>query len=153
MSAVFTRFDHFMTVFVAAFAVVWSTVFMPLLGGPMHTYEARAIGVGWQSLRTGEAASLSEALEIAASMPAEVLLPSAAAQPPPSEPTIIETAALELLGAPDGVFAIEAAQPAAWRGADLRRAASMEPNFLPHCKPVEQEALCRNDARPRAERI
>jgi len=102
MRAIFTRFDNFMAMFVAMFAVAWSTVFMPLLGGPLHVYETRAIGAGWQSLQSGEAATISEAFEVATSLPVEAVFPSAHAEPVPlelvAEP---EPDPLELLGGPE----------------------------------------------------
>lgn len=104
LSAVFLRFDNFMVMFVAMFAVVWSSVFMPLLGGPLHTYEARAIGAGWQSLQTGQAASIAEAFNIAASFPAEAVFPSAHAAPVEVAMTEPEPGPLQLLGGPDVEF-------------------------------------------------
>ncbi len=104
MRAIFTRLDNFMAMFVAMFAVAWSTVFMPLLGGPLHTYEAQAIGAGWQSLQSGQAANLSEALEAATSLPVEAVFPSAHAEEVPMQLVAAEPAApdpLELLGGPD----------------------------------------------------
>ncbi len=108
MRAMFTSFDNFMAVFVAMFALAWSTVFMPVLGGPLHTYEAQAIGVGWQSLRSGEATNIGEAFEIASSIPVQVVLPSAQAAEMPNPPTQIATAPdpLELLGGPDPALVI-----------------------------------------------
>lgn len=101
--AIFSRFDNFMAMFVAMFAVVWSSVFMPLLGGPLHTYEARAIGAGWQSLQTGEAANITEAFQIATAFPAEAVFPSAHAAEMPLRAVAVqpEPAPLELLGGPD----------------------------------------------------
>lgn len=103
MRAIFASFDNFMVMFVAMFAVTWSTVFMPLLGGPLHVYEARAIGMGWESLRTGEAATIGEALERAASLPAEAVFPSASAHEVPARLTNVALAPseLELLGGPE----------------------------------------------------
>ena len=103
MRAIFTRLDNFMAMFVAMFAVAWSTVFMPLLGGPLHVYETRAIGAGWQSLRSGEAATISEAFEVATSLPAEAVFPSAHAEQVPLELVAVEPEPdpLELLGGPD----------------------------------------------------
>lgn len=103
MRAIFTSLDNFMAMFVAMFAVAWSTVFMPLLGGPLHTYEARAIGAGWQSLRSGQAASINEAFEVAASLPVEAVFPSAHAEQVPLELVTAEPEPdpLELLGGPD----------------------------------------------------
>jgi hypothetical protein len=101
LRAIFTRFDHFMAMFIALFAVVWSSVFMPLLGGPLHTYEARAIGAGVSSLQTG--ANIREAFDVATSLPAEIMLPSAHAEEAPLQLVAVEAqpAPLELLGGPD----------------------------------------------------
>lgn len=77
MRALFTTFDHFMCMFVAWAGVLVGSLFMPLVGGPMQPYEARALGAGWDSLRSGQAASIADALEVAASLPAEVVFPSA----------------------------------------------------------------------------
>lgn len=101
--AIFTSFDHFMAMFVALFGVFASTAFMPLLGGPLHTYESRAIGAGWHSLRSGEATTLSEAFEIATSLPAEAVFPSAHAQELPLQIAREEADAdpMELLGGPE----------------------------------------------------
>ena len=106
MRAIFTRLDNFMAMFVAMFAVAWSTVFMPLLGGPLHVYETRAIGAGWQSLQSGQAANLNEALDIATSLPVEAVFPSAHAEQVPLELVAAEpeTDPLELLGGPDADF-------------------------------------------------
>ena len=103
MRAIFTRLDNFMAMFVAMFAVAWSTVFMPLLGGPLHTYEAQAIGAGWQSLRSGQAANINEAFEAASSLPVEAVFPSAHAEQVPLELVAAEPEPdpLELLGGPD----------------------------------------------------
>jgi hypothetical protein len=102
MRAIFTSFDNFMVMFVALFGVFWSTAFMPLLGGPLHTYEARALGVGWESLQSGQAANVAEALEIAASLPAEAVFPSAHAEELPIQSVpAVEPSPLELLGGPD----------------------------------------------------
>lgn len=108
MRAIFTGFDHFMAMFVAVIGVLGSTMFMPLLGGPLHRYETRAIGAGWQSLRTGKAANLNEAIEIATSLPAEVLLPSAHAEelPIPLASSSRQGAVLDLLGGPDATLAV-----------------------------------------------
>jgi hypothetical protein len=103
MRAIFTSLDNFMAMFVAMFAVAWSTVFMPLLGGPLHVYETRAIGAGWQSLRSGQAANLNEAFEVATNLPVEAVFPSAHAEPVPLELVAAEPEPdpLELLGGPD----------------------------------------------------
>ncbi len=103
MRAIFTRFENFMAMFVAMFAVAWSTAFMPLLGGPLHSYEARAIGAGWASLQSGQAATIGEAFEIATSLPAEAVFPSAYAADVPLELTPAQATPdpLELLGGPD----------------------------------------------------
>ena len=103
MRAIFSRLDNFMAMFVAMFAVAWSTVFMPLLGGPLHVYETRAIGAGWQSLRSGEAATISEALEVATNLPVEAVFPSAHAEQVPLELVAVEPEPdpQELLGGPD----------------------------------------------------
>jgi hypothetical protein len=122
MHAVFKSFDNFMAVFVAVFGVVWSTVFMPLLGGPLQTYEARAIGVGWHSLRTGQAANLAEALQIAASLPGEAVFPSAHAAEPPVQiaPVELEGETLELLGGPEVTHIVVAARRPAPRVDEAR---------------------------------
>jgi hypothetical protein len=106
MRAIFATFDHFMIMFVTALGVVWSTVFLPMLGGPLHDYEARAIDAGWQSLRSGEAANLGEAIEIAASIPVEVVFPSAHAAEPVAHITLVdvEPEIPELLGGPGQAF-------------------------------------------------
>lgn len=104
MRAIFTSFDNFMAVFVAMFALAWSTVFMPLLGGPLHTYEAQAIGAGWQSLRSGEAASIEEALEIASSIPVQAVFPSAHAAEMTAQPMQVAAMPGELLGGPDPIL-------------------------------------------------
>jgi hypothetical protein len=109
--ALFSTFDHFMCMFVAWAGVLAGSLFMPLVGGPMQPYEARALGAGWDSLRTGQAASIADALEIAASLPAEVVFPSAhahdlsthalvavAAQAPPSAAEVVDETGL--LGGP-----------------------------------------------------
>jgi hypothetical protein len=85
------------------FAVAWSTVFMPLLGGPLHVYETQAIGAGWQSLRSGQAANLNEAFQVATNLPAEAVFPSAHAEQVPLELVAAEPEPdpLELLGGPD----------------------------------------------------
>ncbi len=103
MRAIFTRLDNFMAMFVAMFAVAWSTAFMPLLGGPLHMYETRAIGAGWQSLRSGQAANLNEAFEVATNLPVEAVFPSAHAESVPLELVAAEAEPdpLELLGGPD----------------------------------------------------
>lgn len=103
MRAIFTRLDNFMAMFVAMFAVAWSTVFMPLLGGPLHTYEAQAIGAGWQSLRSGQAANINEAFEVATSLPVEAVFPSAHAEEVPMQLVAAapESDPLELLGGPE----------------------------------------------------
>ena len=103
MRAIFTRLDNFMAMFVAMFAVAWSTVFMPLLGGPLHVYETRAIGAGWQSLQSGEAGTISEAFEVAANLPVEAVFPSAHAEQVPLQLTASqpEPDPLDLLGGPD----------------------------------------------------
>jgi hypothetical protein len=103
MRAIFTRLDNFMAMFVAMFAVAWSTVFMPLLGGPLHIYEAQAIGAGLQSLRSGQAANINEAFEVASSLPVEAVFPSAHAEQVPLELVAAEPEPdpLELLGGPD----------------------------------------------------
>ncbi len=76
---------------------------MGLLGGPLHTYDARAIDAGWQSIRSGEAVTINEAFEIAASLPVEVVFPSAHATEPNWQRIALERepARLELLGGPD----------------------------------------------------
>ncbi len=121
MRAMFTSFDNFMAVFVAMFALAWSTVFMPVLGGPLHTYEAQAIGVGWQSLRSGEATNIGEAFEIASSIPVQVVLPSAQAAEMPNRPIQIATAPdpLELLGGPDPALVILPATHAIQTGSTM----------------------------------
>ena len=103
MRAIFTRLDNFVAMFVAMFAVAWSTVFMPLLGGPLHIYETQAIGAGWQSLRSGQAANLDEAFEVATNLPVEAVFPSAHAEQVPLELVAVEPEPdpLELLGGPD----------------------------------------------------
>ena len=102
MRAIFARFDNFLTMFVALFGVLWSTMFMPLLGGPMHPYEARAIGAGWQSLQSGQATSINEAFEIATSLPVEAVFPSAhAAEAPFLQAPVQISDPLELLGGPE----------------------------------------------------
>lgn len=102
MRAIFSRLDNFMAMFVAMFAVAWSTVFMPLLGGPLHVYETRAIGAGWQSLQSGEAGTISEALEVATNLPVEAVFPSAHAEQVPLNLIVEpEPDPLELLGGPD----------------------------------------------------
>jgi hypothetical protein len=101
MRAIFSRLDNFMVMFVAMFAVAWSTVFMPLLGGPLHVYETRAIGAGWQSLQSGQAANISEALDVATSLPVEAVFPSAQAAEVPMQLVAAEPNPLELLGGPD----------------------------------------------------
>jgi len=108
MRAIFSTFDHFMIMFVTAMGVVWGTVFMPLLGGPLHDYEARAIGVGWQSLRNGEAANLREAMEIAASIPVDAVFPSAHAEPNVQLVADVEPAIPDLLGGPEPGFIVAA---------------------------------------------
>lgn len=103
MRAIFTNLDNFMAMFVAMFAVAWSTVFMPLLGGPLHTYETQAIGAGWQSIRSGQAANIGEAFDVATNLPVEAVFPSAHAEPVPLELVAapVEPDPLELLGGPE----------------------------------------------------
>lgn len=103
MRAIFTTFDHFMATFIAVIALAWSSLFLPLLGGPLHPYEARAIDAGWQSLRSGQAASLDEAFEIATSFPVEAVFPSAHAEEMPLQ-LVAAAAPLELLGGPDTIL-------------------------------------------------
>jgi hypothetical protein len=146
MRAIFTSFDNFMAMFVAMFAVTWSTVFMPLLGGPLHTYETRAIGAGWQSLRSGQAANISEAFEVATSLPAEAVFPSAHAAQVPFELVAAEPEPdpLELLGGPE----VELPSRAVPRAA-AARAVAVEPVIeidavpAPACGiPALKQGLC-----------
>ena len=101
MHVIFKNFDNFMAMFTAFLAVSWSTLFLSLLGGPLHSYEAQAIGVAWTSLQTGQARTISQALDIAASLPAEALIPSAHAEEIPIQVVEREPEPLELLGGPD----------------------------------------------------
>jgi len=102
MRAIFSRLDNFIAMFVAVFGVIWSTVFMPLLGGPLHSYEADAIGAGWRSIRSGQAQSLSDAFEAATSLPAQAVFPSAHAEELPMQLTAeADPRTLDLLGAPE----------------------------------------------------
>jgi hypothetical protein len=154
MRAIFTSFDHFMAMFVAVIGVMWSTVFMPLLGGPLHTYEARAIGTGWHSLRTGEAANIGEAFEIATSLPAEALLPSAHAEELPiqlaSAPAQPER--LELLGGPDAAFELAPRARRAIAQVEVTRVSSApmapaEMTLEPFCgAPATKVGLCEQTA-------
>jgi len=153
MRAVFKSFDNFMAVFIAALGVAWSTAFMPLLGGPLHTYETRAIGLGWQSLRTGEAATITEALEIASSFPAEAVFPSAHAQElPPQVASVEAEPELELLGGPEVDLPPRMARQSAPRATASVRPVSSEPMIAieplatPLCDvPAMKRGLC--DAR------
>lgn len=92
-----------MAVFVAMFGVFWSTAFMPMLGGPLQSYEARAIGVGWQSLRSGEAATLSDAFAIASAGPVEVALPPRRVtyRAPAAPDATVDAIMAQLLGGPE----------------------------------------------------
>jgi hypothetical protein len=140
MRAIFTSFDHFMVIFVAAFGVVWSTLFMPLLGGPLHTYETRAIGAGWRSLQSGQAASIGEALDIASSLPVEAVFPSAsAAELAPREATLTaQLAEPVLLGGLDDANApalrLVAATP------ERHRARRIAPPSAPEINLIEASA-------------
>ena len=99
MRAIFTTFDNFIAMFIATVGVLTSSMFMPLLGGPLQPYEAQAIGAGWQSLREGQA--LSDALDAATSFPVEAVFPSAQAADIPLRLVEIEPEPLELLGGPN----------------------------------------------------
>jgi hypothetical protein len=158
MRAIFKSFDNFMAIFVAMFGVAWSTVFMPLLGGPLHTYEARAIGAGWESLQTGEAGSISEAFEIATSFPAEAVFPSAHAAELPAELTAIEVKPepLELLGGPEddgaptftGAVRRAAPRVSSPRVMTVSMTPVMEAVPDPICDiPAMKQGVCERDAR------
>ena len=140
--AIFSSFDNFMAVFVALFGLVWSSVFMPLLGGPLHTYEARAIGAGWQSLQSGQAASISEAFEIATAFPAEAVFPSAHAEELPPPATAAQAPEpLELLGGPDVELPMTAASH---RAPASRLASQRELPAAPSVVPISTvpEPIC-----------
>jgi hypothetical protein len=145
MRAILTSFDNFMAMFVAMLGVFWSTVFMPLLGGPLHSYEAQAIGAGWHSLQSGQAANIGEALEIASSLPVEAVFPSAQAAEVPLQLVAIqpEPGALELLGGPEteaGPVLVTEARRTAPRVARAReRTAPLEP--LAQSEPIA-ETIC-----------
>jgi hypothetical protein len=158
LRAIFTSFDHFMAMFVAMFGVCFGSVFMSLLGGPLHTYEARAIGAGFESLQTGQAANIGEAFQVATSFPADIMLPSAHAAELPAQPIAAETqqASLELLGGPDvdvpilTVAAIERAAPRVRRAQRISRAPApaerlihAETTAAPACDiPAVKRGLC-----------